>query len=111
MPSSSLIFAALLVVPVSSAMAQGSMRQITGAVTDQHHEPLRGAVVQIENESTNSVSSYVTGADGHYSFKRLDGDTDYKVWTTYRGKPSKTRFISKFKSKSALAINLTVQYP
>lgn len=106
-----ILLPATLALTASLACAQGAPRQLAGAVTDQHHEPLKGAVVQLENQNTESVSSYVTGADGHYTFKRLDSDTDYKVWTSYRGKSSKKRFISRFKSKPVLAMNLTVRYP
>src|ERR1700677_1099502 len=51
-----------------------TLRNLTGTVHDRHHEPLKGAVVEIENENTKSVLSYITDRNGRYSFKRIDGE-------------------------------------
>jgi len=60
-------------------------KNLSGTVTDHQHEPLKGAVVQVENDVTMGVVSYITSRDGKYSFKRLDGDTDYRLWSTSVG--------------------------
>jgi hypothetical protein len=89
--------------------AQMTTRDLTGIVTDAHHEPLKGAVVQVQNGVTSTVVSYITGVDGHYSFKRLDGETDYRFWATYRGQQSKVEKLSHFDSDKPKVANLIVQ--
>ncbi|WP_176441627.1 carboxypeptidase-like regulatory domain-containing protein [Granulicella rosea] len=81
-----------------SALAVGQMttRDLSGSVTDRQHEPLRGAVVQVQNGATMGVVSYITNRDGKYSFKRLDGETDYLLWVNFRGQKSKVRKLSQF---------------
>jgi hypothetical protein len=94
------------------AMAQhpkSTMRTLTGTVTDSSHEPLRGAVVQLQNPANNSVETYLTDAAGHYTFKRLDSETDYNVMVVYRGSHTPTRAISKFDSHLATVINFEMK--
>ena len=87
---------------------QPTLRNLTGTVQDRHHEPLNGAVVEIENENTKGVISYITDRSGRYSFKRLDGETDYRVWATRNGQQSRTKKISRFESGQTKTINLTI---
>ncbi len=88
--------------------AQPTYRNLQGTVRDRHHEPLRGAVVEIENQNTHSVTSYITDESGRYSFKRLQSDTDYSVWSTYRGQHSKTKTLSLFDTRTTKRIDLIV---
>jgi hypothetical protein len=92
-----------------ATFGQRTFRNLTGTVTDRHHEPLKGAVVEVDNGDTERVASYITGRNGLYSFKRLDGDTDYRVWATYRRHRSRTKNISSFDSSSAKVINLVIK--
>jgi hypothetical protein len=89
-------------------IAQESVRDLTGTVKDRGHEPLKGAVVQLENEATHSVVSYITGRSGQYSFKRISGDTDYQVSATYRGARSKVKELDKFNVKRKVKIDLVI---
>jgi hypothetical protein len=90
-------------------LAQPTFRNLTGTVQDRHREPLRGAIVEIENEDTKSVISYITDRNGRYSFKRLEGEADYRVWFTYRGQRSKIRQLSQFDDHHDATINLMVK--
>jgi Carboxypeptidase regulatory-like domain len=96
----------LLGTPV---LAQPTFRNLTGTVQDRHHEPLMGAIVEIENEDTKSVISYITDRSGRYSFRRLEGEADYCVWFTYRGQRSKVRQLSQFDDHHDATINLMVK--
>ncbi len=89
---------------------QHTFRNLAGTVTDRHHEPLKGAVIQVHNESTESVASYITGRSGRYSFKRLDGNTDYRVWATYQGHRSRSKDLSSFDSNQEKVINLVIKF-
>lgn len=93
-----------------NGFAQRTSRSLKGTVTDQHQVPLKGAVVQVRNEETDGVVSYITGADGRYSFKRLEGDTDYRIWATVHGHRSKRKNLSLFDPSKAKTINFTISF-
>jgi hypothetical protein len=94
---------------VAHSQAASSVRTVSGVVEDKAHEPLRGAVVEVQNPASNSVQSFITDASGHYSFKRLDGNTDYRIWATFRGHKSSVSSISKFDSHLAKTLNFTLE--
>jgi len=103
---------ALLAAPLSAQQTMGQQhpfRELTGTVTDPGHEPVRGAVVQLESESNHDIVTYVTAADGHYYFKRLSGDQDYRVWVVFRNRHSKTHELSKFDDHADKVINFTIE--
>ena len=87
---------------------QRVFRNLTGTVTDGQHEPLRGAVVLVHCEATGTVVSYITDKTGLYSFQRLDGDLDYSVWATWRGRRSAAKKLSLFDSKADKVVNLEI---
>ena len=91
------------------ARAQSALRSLSGTVKDSGREPIRNAVVELRNGSTNQIVTYITDATGRYIFKRLDGSTDYEVWVMFRGHRSATRNISKFDSHMVDVINFTVR--
>ena len=105
--------AACLMLGALPAATQGlsepSVRTLSGQVTDTSHEPLRGAVVELRDEKSGEVVTYITDADGHYDFKRLDGNVDYEVQVVFRGRRSPTHSISKFDSHMAKVINFTMR--
>lgn len=97
-------------LPVAAQMpTQATVRTLTGTVSDPSHEPIRGAVVELRNESSRELISYITETNGSYDFKRLDGNADYVVWVVFRGRHSSTHTISKFDSHMAKVINFTVR--
>ena len=103
------VAALLQATPATAQHPKSTQRTLTGTVTDTSHEPLRGAIVQLQNPANNSVETYLTDAEGHYTFKRLDGDTDYNLWVVFRGRHTPTRSISKFDSHLAKTINFTIK--
>jgi hypothetical protein len=86
-----------------------TVRTLNGLVTDTSHEPIRGAVVELRNEKSSEVVTYITDASGRYDFKRLDGNADYAVWVIFRGHHSPTRAISKFNSHMAMVLNFSIR--
>ena len=101
---------AILLAP-AALRAQPGIRTLTGIVTDRQHEPLAGAVVQLHDENTDFVTTYITTRTGRYSFKRLSTDDDYSVFATFRDVRSRTRQLSKFDSKAVRTIPLVVKLP
>jgi hypothetical protein len=86
-----------------------TVRSLSGQVTDTSHEPIRGAIVELRDAKSSEVVTYLTDADGHYEFKRLDGNIDYEVWVVFRGRRTPTHSISKFDSHLAKVINFTMR--
>jgi hypothetical protein len=103
------LIAVLQALPASAQHPASTQRTLSGTVTDTSHEPLRGAVVELQNPANKSVETFLTDAEGHYSFKRLDSDADYSVWVVFRGHHTPTRSISKFDSHLNKAINFEVK--
>jgi hypothetical protein len=81
---------------------------VIGIVSDQHGIPLKGAIVEVRNLDTNAVVSYITGLDGRYSFKRIEGDTDYRIWANVHGHKSKTKNLSVFDASKPKTINFAI---
>ena len=105
-------FCCLLVLAIRPARSQHfehDPRSITGSVTDHSHEPLRGAVVQLEQDGTMAVQTYITDERGIYHFRNLRGDSDYTVWANFRGQHSGKEALSKFDHKADRVINLVVR--
>ncbi len=97
-----------LCLSATFAHAQNTLRNLSGTVTDPEHEPLKGAVVEVENQTTHSVVSYITNETGRNSFKRLSGDTDYSIWATFRGHQTKPRTLSFFDTKPNPTLDIVV---
>jgi len=97
-------------LPVAAQMpSQATQRSLSGTITDTNHEPIRGAVVELRDETSRALMTYITEANGAYNFKRLDGNTDYVVWVVFRGRHSPTHTISKFDSHMDKVINFTIR--
>jgi hypothetical protein len=94
---------------VPALYAQPGIRNLTGTVTDAHHEPLAGAIVQLHDDNTGSVVSYITNRTGRYTFKRLSTDDDYHVSATFRDQHSRSRYLSKLNSKPNPSLPLVVK--
>ncbi len=65
--------------------------------------------MELRNESSHALLTFITEANGTYTFNRLDGNTDYSVWVVYRSRHSATHTISKFDSHMAKGINFTIR--
>ena len=94
---------------VSAVRAQQGLRDLAGNVQDKQHEPLRGAVVYLENESTHTVVTYITDRSGRFTFKRLHGDVDYDVWAIFRGQDSKRKTLSQFDTHPNPVVTLVIK--
>ena len=47
-------------LPVAAQMpTQATVRTLSGTVVDTSHEPIRGAVVELRNESSHSVVTFI----------------------------------------------------
>jgi hypothetical protein len=103
-------FVLLLFATLSSVRAQSSTRMVEGVVLDQHSHPVAHAAVQLENDWTLQIRSYITQADGKYHFAGLDGDYNYELTAEYDGLRSHVRKLSKFNSRQQPEIDLTIRF-
>ena len=109
------LYVLLLAVPAraqanSTAMGMDhTPRTLSGTITSPSHEPLRGAVVKLQQGDSPNIITFVTAADGRYTFKRLNGNEDYRVWVTFRARTSKPKEVSKFDSKMDKVIDFTIE--
>ncbi len=103
------VCAAAWLLLATSGPAQNTFRNLSGTVFDQHHEPLAGAVVEVQNAGDSTVISYITDKAGHYEFRRLNSGADYNFWATYRKHRSKSQYLSKFNSKTAPVVDLEIK--
>lgn len=104
-----LVAACLPLVQSAPSQPMTSTRTLTGSVLDRQKEPLKGAIVEVQNESTMTIVSYITDANGSFSFKRLSADTDYRVTATYRGRKTKPRELSHFSSNPNPVVKFIIQ--
>ena len=99
------------VLPCFGANAQPSTRSVSGTVTDQNGNPVKGAVVLIENTALLRIRSYITQSDGKYHFSGLYWDVDYRLKAKYHGAKGRTKTLSQFDSHDAKVIDLKVRAP
>ncbi len=85
------------------------LRNLSGTVTSPSHEPLRGAVVELQEGEGAEVKSYITAEDGRYHFNRLNSEADYRVWVVFRNRHSKNHEISKFDDHLDKVIDFTIE--
>ena len=102
--------AALLLsgLPAAAQYTRAPVRTVSGTVQDASHEPLRGAVVEMEEAGTLVIRSFVTDERGEYHFRNLSSEIDYTLWATFRGNKSKVHPVSKFDHKLDREIPLEI---
>ena len=98
-------------LPCFGAHMQPATRSVSGKVIDQNGNPVKGAVVLIENTALLRIRSYITQSDGKYHFSGLYWDFDYRLKAKYNGAEGPTKTLSEFDSREAEVINLTVRGP
>jgi carboxypeptidase family protein len=98
-------------LPSFGAVLRPLRRSVSGIVTDQNGNPVKGAVVLIENTAVLRIRSYVTQRDGKYHFAGLYWDVDYRLKAKYDGVGGPTKTLSEFDSHDATVINLKVRGP
>jgi hypothetical protein len=99
------------ILPCFGVNAQPSTRSVSGTVTDQNGNPVKGAVVLIENTALLRIRSYITQTDGKYHFTGLYWDVDYRLKAKYDGVKGPTKTLSQFDSHDDKVINLKVRAP
>ena len=97
----------LLVLLSADALAQ-EVRAVRGTVTDERGQVLVGAIVQLRNNATLQIRSYITQNEGEYHFEELSTEVTYKVQASYKGTYSRSRAVSRFSSRALKTIDLEI---
>jgi hypothetical protein len=79
--------------------AQSGTYSISGSATDKRENFLPKTVVHLKNLASLEIVTYVIQEGGQWHFNGLNPNVDYEVHAEYRGKVSKTVFLSRFDSK------------
>ena len=83
-------------------------RSVHGTVRDRQGHVLPGSVVQIQNDSTMQIRSYITHEDGTYRFEDLPTDVRFRLQAVYHHHFGEDRHLSQFSSNKQDVIDLTV---
>jgi len=84
------------------------LRMVQGSVTDAQDNAIVGAVVQLKNNKSLQVRSFITQEQGAYQFHGLDPNADYSLKAEYQGSSSATKTLSAFDSRKQPVINLKI---
>ena len=84
-------------------------RAVQGAVKSVDDQIVEGAVVQIKNTKSMQVRSFITKADGIFTFTGLSTAVDYEIRASAKGYESPVRTVSTFDDRKRVIVNLKLE--
>ncbi|MBM3757941.1 MAG: carboxypeptidase regulatory-like domain-containing protein [Acidobacteria bacterium] len=84
-------------------------RAVTGTIRSADDKLVEGAIVQIKNTKTLQINSFITKADGVYTFQNLSASTDYEIKAESKGMISPVRTLSTFDDRKRAIIHLRLE--
>jgi hypothetical protein len=84
-------------------------RAVQGAVKSSDNQVVDGAVVQIKNTKSMQVRSFITKADGIFTFTGLSTGVDYEIRASAKGYESPVRTVSTFDDRKRVIVNLKLE--
>jgi hypothetical protein len=94
-----------------SKKEEATLRSVQGTVFDGDDKPVVGAIVQLKDDRTLQMRSYITKANGEYHFSSLKIDDDYEVEARNKNFTSGPKKISIFDSRKIVIQNLKADKP
>ncbi len=102
--------AVAIFVPTSTrAEDYFATRSVRGVVLDDGGEPIRGAIVKLEDLRTLQIRSFITHKDGVYRFHGLSTEKDYQLTAEWKGRSSDKKTLTRFNSKAEAVIDLKLK--
>ncbi len=84
-------------------------RMVQGTVYDPTEKFVNGAVVQLKDQRSLQVRSFITQQNGEYHFSGLKIDNDYQMKADYNGMTSGWKTLSVFDTRKEPIINLKLE--
>ncbi len=85
-------------------------RVVRGVVRDPGDNLVDGAVVKVKDTKSLAIRSFITKADGSYSFQGLATGTDYELRAELRdGSSSPVKVLSVYDNRREAVINLKIE--
>jgi protocatechuate 3,4-dioxygenase beta subunit len=94
-----------------SKKEEATQRSVQGTVVDNEDNPVVGAIVQLKDDRTLQMRSYITKANGEYHFSSLKIDDDYEVEARNKNFTSGPKKISIFDNRKIVIQNLKADKP
>ena len=98
----------LLALPVLTHAQNFSRRDISGIVT-LDGKTVSNATVFLQDEKTKDVRSFITTANGSFSFAQVGMIDDYQLWAQKGAQKSKTHAISSFDTRTEVHLELKLK--
>lgn len=98
----------ILLLTASRTMAQTTQASISGVITDESKQPIGGASVTVNNESTGFKTTIISNAKGYYTFKELPLGGPYNVLIRYTGYREEKKEDFNLNQGDALIVNVTL---
>jgi hypothetical protein len=104
------LFHLVVIWLVTVAVAAGAEPwTIRGTVVDENDNPVKGAIVKIENKARLYIRSYITQEDGSFHFSGLNRNIDYSVRARKNKQWSSRTYLSRFRSRDEPTITLRLR--
>ena len=84
-------------------------RTLTGKVLDQDDSPVKDAIVYLKNRKTETINTFIAGADGAFRFPNLSRTEDYEVYAEVKDQKSPTKVLSAFDNRTNARLNLHIE--
>ena len=91
------------------AQPDAGTRSVQGLVLDQSGKAVFGAVVQIEDQKTLQVRSFITQEAGTYHFIGLSTNSDYKLTASKEGATTPSKVLRSLDSRKKAVIDLVLK--
>jgi hypothetical protein len=101
-----LLFVIAAVLPVGARQKDSQVRTVHGGVLDKQDNTVTGGIVYLQNKKTQVIRTYISDAQGQYSFSGLDPNVDYEIHAELNGLTSATRTVSSFDTRKDIVVTL-----
>lgn len=88
---------------------EDNTRVVAGVVRDGDDNLVEGAIVKLKDTKSLAIRSFLTKADGAYSFQGLSNGIDYELRAEREGASSSTKVLTVFDNRKQAVINLKIE--